>query len=164
MCCVIFGILSFLIISKILVFVFRKKLMKCCNNIKQLNSKNIIKKINLDLSETEEQYNIEAEIPGFNKEDIDVKIERDLLNRQNIIIKTVKKENDVETKPIVEDSNEKKSEEKVKYLIKERGEIQIERVIPLLQPINEESIVAKYEDGVLKITLFKLNSYKIKIE
>jgi HSP20 family protein len=165
--CVIFGIIVFLISSKILSIIFGNR-FKC--NRKQINKPNVNRTLKIDLSETEEQYIIEAEIPGVQKENIDVKIERDLLNRQNITIKTVKNENienkeSNENKNFTEESNEKKNEgEKAKYLIKERSEQQLERVIPLIQPVNEESIVAKYEDGILKIFLSKLNSHKIKIE
>ena len=99
-----------------------------------------------DIYEKDNKYYIEMEVPGFNKEDIDISLKEGYL--------TVKAEKKM--------SNEEKDEEK-KYLRKERNYIRTERSFNLGN-IDEENIDASFENGVLKIEITKAEENKRTIE
>ena len=79
-------------------------------------------------------YHVYAAIPGVNKEDIKIDFENSLLT-----IKT-------------ECKKEEKEENTKKYLVKERSECAYERSIQF-EDFDEESISAKYENGILEVIL-----------
>lgn len=79
-------------------------------------------------------YHVYAAIPGVNKEDIKIDFENSLLT-----IKT-------------ECKKEEKEENTKKYLVKERSECAYERSIQFSE-FEEESISAKYENGILEVIL-----------
>ena len=85
-------------------------------------------------------YYIEADIPGYKKEDIKVEY-----NNGNINISATRKEEDK------------------KYLLKERKDNNINRHF-YFKNINEELIEAKYEFGVLTISIPKKEEKHNKIE
>ena len=79
-------------------------------------------------------YHVYAAIPGVNKEDIKIDFENSLLT---INTECKKKEKEENTK---------------KYLVKERSECADERSIQFSE-FDEESISAKYENGILEVIL-----------
>ena len=79
-------------------------------------------------------YHVYAAIPGVNKEDIKIDFENSLLT-----IKT-------------ECKKEENKENTKKYLVKERSECAYERSIQF-DEFDEESISAKYENGILEVIL-----------
>ena len=79
-------------------------------------------------------YHVYAAIPGVNKEDIKIDFENSLLT-----IKT-------------ECKKEEKEDNTKKYLVKERSECAYERSIQF-EDFDEESISAKYENGILEVIL-----------
>ena len=79
-------------------------------------------------------YHVYAAIPGVNKEDIKIDFENSLLT-----IKT-------------ECKKEENKENTKKYLVKERSECAYERSIQF-EDFDEESISAKYENGILEVIL-----------
>jgi HSP20 family protein len=93
--------------------------------------------IRLDVKETEGQYEVQAEMPGVKKEDIQVQIDG---NRVSIGAE-VKRE------------SEKKEGERI--LRSERYYGSIGRTFQLASEIDEAAATAKFEDGVLKLTLPK---------
>ena len=99
-----------------------------------------------DIYEKDNKYYIEMEVPGFNKEDIDISLKEGYL--------TIKAEKKM--------SNEEKDENK-KYLRKERNYIKTERSFNLGN-IDEENIDASFENGVLKIEIPKVEENKRTIE
>lgn len=99
-----------------------------------------------DIYEKDNKYFIEMEVPGFNKEDIDISLKEGYL--------TVKAEKKM--------SNEEKDENK-KYLRKERNYIKTERSFNLGN-IDEDNIDASFENGVLKIEIPKVEENKRTIE
>ncbi|MDR9418014.1 Hsp20/alpha crystallin family protein [Gracilimonas sp.] len=90
----------------------------------------------VDISETEDNFEVSAALPGMNKEDITV----DLENGRLTISGERKFENEEEGK------NFHRVESKYG---------KFKRSFQLPDTINEDSIVAKYEDGVLNITIEK---------
>ena len=94
--------------------------------------------IKLDVSETEANYTVKAEIPGVRKEDIDVHIE----GSQVTIGAELKKE------------REEKKDGRV--LRSERQFGWASRSFTLASAVDESKSNAKYQDGVLELTLPKL--------
>ncbi len=93
--------------------------------------------IKLDVRENDKNYTVHAEIPGVKKEDIQVSID----GNQVAISAEVKNEKEV------------KDDEKV--LRCERFYGKVSRVFTLAQDVDNESAAAKYNNGVLELTLPK---------
>ncbi|MFN3411076.1 MAG: Hsp20/alpha crystallin family protein [Exilispira sp.] len=90
----------------------------------------------LDISEDEKNYYIETDLPGFSKDQISIKIDKDLLT----ISANTEKEDEKQTK---------------KYHKKERVSRSCTRSVSLPENIDLENIAAKFENGVLTLTLPK---------
>ena len=95
--------------------------------------------IRVDVSETDKEYQVRAEIPGVKKEDIRISIDRNFVS----ISTEVKQEKD------------EKSGNGARSLVKEMYYGSASRGFSLAQEVDETASVAKYEDGVLKLTLPK---------
>ena len=93
--------------------------------------------IKVDLSESDGSYTLKAEVPGVRKEDIDVRID----GNQVSISAEVKKE-----------SEEKKDG---RVLRSERHYGYASRSLWLDNPVDEAKSQAKYNNGVLELTLPK---------
>lgn len=90
----------------------------------------------LDISEDEKNFYVETDLPGFSKDQISINVEKDLLS---ISAKVEKEE---------EDKNKK-------YHKKERISRSCTRSISLPDNVDVSNISAKYENGVLQLTLPK---------
>lgn len=90
-----------------------------------------------DIRETENAYVLDAELPGFSKEDIRVEIKQGML--------TIHAEHQTETS---------EGEEKDRYIRRERSYGSFTRSFDL-EGIRSEEITASYKDGVLSLTLPK---------
>lgn len=100
--------------------------------------------IKLDVSETDAEYTVKAEIAGVKKEDIDVRIE----GNQVTIGAEVKK-----------DTEEKKDG---RVLRSERQYGYASRSFTLASAVDEAGATAKYQDGVLELTLPKAKTASAK--
>lgn len=98
------------------------------------------RQIKVDMYETESNLIIEADVPGVKKEQIQ-------LEWQSNGLKLV-----VENRSHVEETNEKE-----KYYRKERSFSRKERFIPLGLVSSPKNIKAKYENGIVIITIPKYN-------
>ena len=94
-------------------------------------------RIKLDLNELDNSYTVKAEIPGVRKEDIDVRVDGNVVT----ISAEVKKE------------KEEKKEGRV--LRSERQEGYASRSFTLACPVDEAKAAAKYENGILELSLPK---------
>lgn len=103
---------------------------------------NAISSIKTDIIEKEDAYVIEAELPGFEKKDISIDINDNLL--------TVKAETNSE--------NEEK-DDKGNYIRRERKYGSFSRTFDISN-INADEISAEHKDGILKITLPKIEELK----
>lgn len=97
----------------------------------------------MDVTETPEQFIIEAEVPGIQKENLKLSIKKD-----ELVIEGEKKE---------EDKKEGES-----FLRIERSYGSFRRSIRLPSEIAQSKVKAKYENGVLKISLPKTEKEKPK--
>ncbi len=108
-----------------------------------LYGKNAARMMKTDVKETDEGYELDVELPGFKKEEI--KLE---LNSGYLTISTEK-------------SLEKKEENKGKVLRQERYSGTMQRSFYVGGSITEEDIKAKYENGVLSLTIPKKEARKV---
>jgi len=96
--------------------------------------------IRLDVSETPTDYAVRAEIPGAKKEDIRVTVDGNFVN----IAAEIRRD------------KEEKSEGRV--LLKESYHGSVARGFSLAHEVDAGRVEAKFEDGVLKLTLPKRES------
>ncbi|NPU92461.1 MAG: Hsp20/alpha crystallin family protein [Gammaproteobacteria bacterium] len=89
-----------------------------------------------DISESAEAYNISAELPGIRKEDIKVSLHDGVL-------------------AIEAESKSEHEEKGDKQIRTERRYGKFVRRFTLGNNVNEQSVQAKFEDGVLKLTIPK---------
>mgnify|MGYP000879946629 CR=1 FL=1 len=90
----------------------------------------------LDISETETEYKVTAELPGMEEKDIQIRLEKDTL--------------------VLSGEKKTETEEKEKtYHRVERSYGSFERVIPFDTQLDEDKVSAVFKNGVLTITLPK---------
>ncbi|MEQ9309648.1 MAG: Hsp20/alpha crystallin family protein [Balneolaceae bacterium] len=90
----------------------------------------------VDVTESDTQFEVSVELPGLKKEDINVDLEKGRLT-----ISGERKSN--------------KEEEGKNFHRIERQYGKFSRAFYLPESIDDESIIAKYEDGILNITINK---------
>lgn len=90
----------------------------------------------LDISETETEFKVNAELPGMDEKDIQIRLEKDTL--------------------VLSGEKKSETEEKEKtYHRVERSYGSFERVIPFDTRLDEDKVSAVFKNGVLTITLPK---------
>lgn len=109
------------------------------------NGKNNMK---CDIYEKNDNYNIEMDLPGFNKEDISLDVEDDYL-------------------VVSAEKSESTNEDEKNYIKRERKYNKYQRSFHIGN-INEDKISAKFNNGTLVVTFpkaqEKINTKAIKIE
>jgi HSP20 family protein len=90
----------------------------------------------LDMYEDEKSLHVDVELPGVQRQDIDLSLEDGVLHLQ--------------TEQSTENTDEKEN-----YYIKERTFGEWSRSVTLPIPVNQENIEAVFKDGILKISLEK---------
>ncbi len=89
-----------------------------------------------NIKETEDAFEVELSVPGYNKEDFNLKLDNELLT--------------ISAK--IEDKKEETTE---KYTRKEFASRSFSRTFTLPDTIATEEINAKYDNGILRVTLPK---------
>ncbi len=100
--------------------------------------------IKVDLKENEKAYTVHAEIPGVKKDDIHVAVDGNLVTIS------------------AEIKNEKEVNQDEKTIFSERYYGKVSRSFSLTQDVDEATSEAKYNDGVLELTLQKKIASKSK--
>lgn len=95
----------------------------------------------VDVREDAEHIYIEADLPGFTKEEVDVRIENQVLT-------------------ISAEHKREKKEKKIDYLLHERGEQAYTRSFNLPIAVDDKAVDAKLINGVLSLTLNKKEEAK----
>lgn len=90
-----------------------------------------------DVRENEKEYIVEAELPGVSRDQIDINLDH------NMLTITAKQGNTI-------------NEENHEYIRRERRYGEFRRSFSLYN-INEDSVTAHYDNGILKVTLPKIN-------
>lgn len=101
-------------------------------------------RIKLDLSEQEGQYTVKAEIPGVRKEDIDVRVDGNVVTIA------------------AELKSEKEEKDNGRILRQERHQGYTSRSFTLACAVDESKTEARYTDGVLELRLPKKASASTK--
>ena len=99
----------------------------------------------VNVIENEQNYNVSVAAPGLKKEDFKIDLKGNMLT-------------------ISSEKEEQKEEKDGKYNRKEYNYSSFSRSFTLPEDVNREQIQAKYEDGVLKLTLPKKEEVKKKAE
>ena len=96
---------------------------------------------NFEVSETDEEFRVKAELPGLDEKDIEVTIDRDLL--------TVKGE-----------KRREQEEKKRNYTLSEMSYGQFSRTFALPEGVDRDNAKAQFKKGVLTLTLPKTEQAK----
>ena len=104
-----------------------------------------------DVSETEQAYNLEIDLPGFKKEDIKIKFD------DGVLTISAEKSEDVEER---EDKNGKPRKNGSHLIRKERHFGSMSRSWYIGDDIKREEIKASYNNGVLSLTVPKAEPKK----
>lgn len=93
-----------------------------------------------DIKESDDEYIVLAELPGVNKDDINIELDENYMT-------------------ITASNNEIVEEEKDNYIRRERRCGKFQRIFDISN-IDSDKIKAKYENGILEIKLPKTNKTK----
>ncbi len=99
--------------------------------------------LKVDIKENDKEYIVEADLPGINKEEINVELNNDRLT-------------------IAVERKEEVNEEKENYIRRERRSGSYCRSF-VVENVKEEEIAAKFENGVLSLTLPKRKAEEKKV-
>ncbi len=94
--------------------------------------------MSLDMADHGDEFIVTADLPGFEKDDIDISLRGDRLR--------------IEAEHTAETETEEGDEE---YLRKERRQQSMTRALTVPEPVDEAGVSAEYRNGVLTITLPK---------
>lgn len=89
----------------------------------------------VNVYENPNAFVLEASLPGYTSEDVDIKIDKHVLH-------------------LTSEMKEKKDDRK--YIVRERHSVKFDRAFSLPEGINEGAIEAQFKNGLLIITLPKL--------
>lgn len=96
----------------------------------------------VNVKETDDNFEIEVAAPGMKKKDFKVDVENGILN-------------------IYAETEEKTEEKDVNYTRREFLSSSFNRSFTLPESVNDEDIIAKYDEGILKVILTKREEAKI---
>ena len=96
----------------------------------------------VDVREDGDHLYVEADLPGFKKEEIDITLENQTLTIS------------------AEHSEQQKEEKEGEYLLNERRYNRFLRSFTLPPTVDEKKVDAKLQDGVLHVTLYKREESK----
>jgi HSP20 family protein len=91
----------------------------------------------VDIEETDDAYVVTADLPGFDRDDIDVELAGDRLTLS------------------ATHTTEGSDEDEGRYLRRERRQQSVSRSVRLPEPVDEDATEAEYNNGVLTVTLPK---------
>lgn len=95
-----------------------------------------------DLSETDDEFVLEMELPGFSRDDIELTVERNILS-----VSGSRQEPEVESASAT-------------YHLRERADERFSRSIALPRSVDAENVKARFSNGVLTVTLPKVDEAK----
>jgi HSP20 family protein len=123
-------------------FPFDKEFFSHRNPLYGKHAQNIMK---TDIKESDTAYEMDIDLPGFKKEDVSAKLENGYLTIT--AVKGLDKD--------------EKNDEGV-YIRRERYTGQCARTFYVGEAVTQEEIKAKFEDGILKVTIPKVEPKKVE--
>lgn len=112
---------------------------------RQLYGKNAKNMMKTDVKETEEGYLVAVEMPGLDKSEISVELDKGYL-----------------TITASKDLNQDEQDENGKYIRRERYAGTLQRTFYVGEGVKQEDIKAKYENGVLNLGIPKEDTQKLQ--
>ena len=112
---------------------------------KKFYGKNTDQVMKTDIKEKDNEYEVDIELPGFKKEDV----------------KAALKDGYLTISPAKNVNNDEKKEDG-KYIRKERFSGNVSRSFYVGEDMTQEDIHAKFEDGMLKLTVPKKEAKKVE--
>ena len=112
---------------------------------KKFYGKNTDQVMKTDIKEKDNEYEVDIELPGFKKEDVKAELKDGYL--------TISAAKNVSTEDKKEDG---------KYIRKERFSGNVSRSFYVGEDMTQEDIHAKFEDGILKLTVPKKEAKKVE--
>lgn len=101
--------------------------------------------MNTDVRENENSYELDIELPGYKKEDVSAKLENGYLT--------------IQARKTTEDGEK---DQKGNYIRRERYAGTCSRSFYVGEDVKQEEIRAKFEDGILKLTVPKVDQKKVE--
>jgi len=99
----------------------------------------------VDIAENDDAYQIEAELPGFEAADVDLRVEKNLLH--------------IEGK--VSESSQEESGDESRWHVRERRLNGFQRTFVLPDDVNKDAVEANMKNGILLVTLKKNPEAKV---
>ncbi|MFW5900882.1 MAG: Hsp20/alpha crystallin family protein [Halodesulfurarchaeum sp.] len=93
--------------------------------------------VRVDLKETDDEFVLTAELPGFDKDDIDVRVTDSTLRLE------------------AQHAEETEAEEEGEYIRRERHRASVTRSISLPEAVEADDISATFNNGVLTVQMLK---------
>lgn len=112
---------------------------------KKYYGKNTDQVMKTDIKEKDKEYEVDIELPGYKKEDVKAELKDGYL--------TISAAKNVSTEDKKEDG---------KYIRKERFSGNVSRSFYVGEDMTQEDIHAKFEDGILKLTVPKKEAKKVE--
>ena len=128
--------------DEMMSFDFDKELERMTRPLYGKHSKNMMK---TDVKETDDTYEVDIDLPGFKKDEINAKLENGYLTISA-------------AKGLDKDEKDKKG----KYIRKERYAGAMSRSFYVGEGVTQDEIKAKYEDGILKLTVPKKDAKAVE--
>lgn len=123
-------------------FDFDKELERMSRPLYGKHSKNMMK---TDVRETENSYEVDIDLPGFKKDEISIRLDNGYLS--------------ISAAKGLDKDEEKKDGQ---YIRRERYAGSMSRTFYVGENLTEKDIHAKFEDGILKLSIPKLETAKIE--
>jgi HSP20 family molecular chaperone IbpA len=110
-----------------------------------------------DMVETPDSYNINAELPGYDKSNIKIELAD---SRTLVLSGSMSEQRETKSEGQQEESNNEqqvvKQSDAPQYWVKERVMGSFSRSFAFPTPVNPDSIEASFENGVLKVSVPKI--------
>ena len=97
----------------------------------------------VDVVEKDNSFNLSVELPGYGKDDVEIKVDNNLLTISAAEIKEAKKD-------------KKEEKEAVRYIMHERSSRNFTRTFVLPKDVDKEAIEASFENGLLELNVPKI--------
>ena len=98
----------------------------------------------VDVVEKDGSFELNVELPGYGKDDVEIKVDNNLLTISAAEIKEAKKEKKEDNK------------ENVRYIMQERSGRSFTRTFVLPKDVDKENIGASFENGLLSLVVPKV--------
>lgn len=123
-------------------FPFEKEFFGHHNPLYGKHDQNVMK---TDIKESDTAYEMDIDLPGFKKEDVSAKLENGYL-----------------TITAAKGLDKDEKNDKGVYIRRERYSGQCARTFYVGEAVTQEDIKAKFEDGILKVTIPKVEPKKVE--